>query len=79
MQEESKLALNLSINYIILVFVIAIASGILGSIAGILSMICSLLILVVFAGWVYICILHRKSVLQGTPKPKIPYAITFIK
>lgn len=78
-QEESKLALNLSINYVIVIIALSIVCSILGMIATFLFYIAYLVVLAAWAGWAYICYLHFKAVKEGTAKPKIPYAIMFIK
>lgn len=77
--EESKLALNLSLNYLVVMIIIIIASALLVKIAAFLGIIVWLVGLVVFAGWVYVCYMHFKANKEGTAKPKIPYAIMFIK
>ena len=78
-QEESKLALNLSINYAIVIMVLYIIGIILAMIVTALFYIAYLAIIAAWAGWAYICYLHFKAVKEGTAKPKIPYAIMFIK
>ncbi|RUS67545.1 hypothetical protein CUZ56_00019 [Saezia sanguinis] len=77
--EESKLALNLSINYFIVVMVLYIIGIILAMIVTALFYIAYLAIVAAWIGWIYICYLHFKAVKEGTAKPKIPYAIMFIK
>lgn len=76
---EAKLALNLSINYIIVCIAISILMMIAAMISAVLAMIIYLLFLVAFIGWIIICMKCRKAALDGTAKPKIPYAIMFIK
>lgn len=78
-QAESKFALNLSINYVIVCIVIMVLVQIAFLISAILAVIIYLLFAVAFVGWVIICIKCRQAALQGTAKPKIPYVIMFIK
>lgn len=77
--EESKLALNLSINCAIVFIAISIFTTIISFIASFLSLIGMLLMLGAFLVWAYICYLHSNAVKENLNKPQIPYVIMFIK
>ena len=77
--EESRQALNLSLNFFVIMLVISILSGVLASIVGILGTLLSLLLLVLWIGFAYLCFMNWKSVKQGTAKPKVPFLIELIK
>lgn len=76
--KEAKEALNASLNYLIVIIVLMILSGILGAILPILSLVTSLLMLVAFVFWIYVCVKNYQAVKGGTEKAKLPIPFPFI-
>lgn len=71
---QSKLALNLSLNFLIIAVIINVLGSVVTSLAGILSIV----LLVVWVGWVVLCIMQLNASKTGETKALVP-AIMIIK
>lgn len=78
MHSQAKLALNLSLNVLIVWIIAGVIMGVILSVLPSLSIIGSLLYLVIFVGWVFICIKQMQKAKETTGEAQLAVAIPMI-
>ncbi|MGL4667866.1 MAG: DUF4870 domain-containing protein [Saezia sp.] len=75
---QAKLALNLSLNIMIVWVVVGVVVGIIFSVLPSLAIIGTLLYIVIFAGWVFICVKQMQKAKETTGEAQLALPIPMI-